>query len=171
MTSCSSMVETIVPADDTSKAQVVSAQSDDIEVYEFFFGEDRVTFCSEGGPMDHGESMVAIGRFGYETPSDAVAAHEAYQRDAASNPKIPEELRKMLGPARETKYTRSTYRAPDGQAFFDVTSKGPADLEARIVVSEFPGDGWKITETFACMSVAVTDVERYNQLAEEIYSR
>ena len=152
-------------------AQIALAGFNVADVYELEFGEDRVTFCSEGGPISTSSAEVALGERGFETPGDAVAAFEAEQRDAASNPEIPEELRSMLGPTREARYAQSADSAPDRAAFFDIPSQGPADLEARVVVNEYPGDGWKVTEVVQCMSVVVTDIEKYNELAEEVYKQ
>ena len=129
---------------------------------------DRITFCSDGGLISTSSSEIALGEFGYKTAREAVAAFQTAQRTYASNPQIPEELRRMLGPTRETEYRESVYGTPDGQAFFDVPSSGSADLEARVVVSEYPDDGWKVTEVIQCMSVVVTDIDLYNQVAKEI---
>ena len=75
----------------------------------------------------------------------------------------------MLAPTRETRFVESSFEAPTGTAYFDINSSGPADLEGRVVVHEYSGDGWKVTSTYRCMSTAVTDIERYNEIARELY--
>ena len=160
--------------------QIVSAQSTEVELHEqstevelheFEFGADQITFCSDGGPISMSSSEIALGEFGYATATEAVAVFTAQQHSFASNPEIPIELRRMLGPTRETEYTETTYVAPSGQAFFDVVSSGAADLEARIIVKEHPQDGWKVAEVIQCMSVIVSDFQQYSQIAERVYAR
>lgn len=151
-------------------AQIATAQPR-VEVFEVNFGSEVLTLCSDGGPIDHGESEFALGEFGFQTPGEAFASYQQEIREAASNPEIPEELRKLLGPTRNTEFTPVERDADAGVAFFDVVSDGPADLEARVVVVDTGDDGWKVADTYRCMSTIVDDYEEYNQLATEVYGR